>query len=35
MVCAMKLGLAVGGVMLIAIPVVRLVTEGLFNLLGI
>jgi hypothetical protein len=35
MVCAMKLGMAVGGVMLIAVPVVRLVTESLFNLLGI
>jgi hypothetical protein len=35
MICAMKLTVAVGGVMLIAVPVVRLATESLFRLFGI
>jgi hypothetical protein len=35
MVCAMKLGAAIGGVMLIAVPVVNMVTQSLFHLCGI
>jgi hypothetical protein len=35
MVCALKLGAAIGGVMLLAVPVVQLATEAVFKLFGI